>query len=190
MRIRQIKPGWWLDKELRRSLPAAAREYYIGLWMLADDAGWIDWDPERIAAELYPYGVDVVGTLFAGDPIAAREEAVETWTAQLVALSPSDPHLVILDCGHAQLPKLTAHQRFGGRPVYTVREAHARGCARMRADARPGSARGNGIGTVGKGNGTVVTTGETPATTEPTEPTGLKARLGDFSALLREGAKP
>ena len=39
MRIRQIKPGWWLDKELRRGLSADAREFFIGLWMLADDDG-------------------------------------------------------------------------------------------------------------------------------------------------------
>ena len=39
MRIRQIKPSWWLDKDLQTRLSADAREFYIGLWMLADDAG-------------------------------------------------------------------------------------------------------------------------------------------------------
>ena len=61
-RIRQIKPSWFLDKDLRRGTTADAREFYIGLWMLADDAGYLEWDPERIGAELYPF-----------DPIAKRE---------------------------------------------------------------------------------------------------------------------
>lgn len=178
MRIRQIKPGWWLDKELRRGLSADAREFYQGLWMLADDAGWLDWDLERIGAELYPYGV-IVGGLLTPDPIEAREDAVATWAKQLAALSPDDPHLVILACGHARVPKLTKHQRVGGRPVYTVREVHARDCARMRADARGG--------TVGNGrerNGT------------PTPPpdggagVGLKGRLGSLEDILAAGKAP
>jgi hypothetical protein len=179
VRIRQIKPGWWLDKELRRGLSADAREFYIGLWMLSDDAGWLDWDVERIAAELYPYGVDSPGGLLNGDPIESREVAVETWARQLVALSAAHPHLVIEPCGHARLPKLTVHQRFGGRPVYTVRDAHARDCARMRAPV----AR---AGTVGKGNGTVVTPAQEPG--PETTTSGLKAKIGSFESIV--GGKP
>ena len=149
MRIRQIKPSWWLDKDLRTRLDANAREFYIGLWMLADDDGWLDWDVTRIAAELYPYGVNGA-SLFAHDPIEAREQAVADWAQALVALCPNSPHLVILDCGHARVPKIVLHQRFGGRAVYTVKDAHARACARLRADA-PGGTVGNGIGTVGGG---------------------------------------
>ncbi len=173
MRIRQIKPGWWLDKELRRGLSADAREFYIGLWMLADDAGWLDWDLERIGAELYPYGV-LAGGLFTPDPIEAREASVETWARQLEALSPEDPHLVIHDCGHALLPKLATHQRVGGRPVFTMRDAHARGCARMRADARPV--------TVGNGrerNGTPAPSPDGGAGA------GLKDRLGAFEDVVK-----
>lgn len=173
MRIRQIKPGWWLDKELRRGLSAEAREFYIGLWMLADDAGWLEWDVERIAGELYTYGVND-GGLFPADPIESREAAVLTWARQLAGLSPSDPHLVIEPCGHARLPKLATHQRVGGRPVYTVRDAHARGCAPMRADARPGRV-GNGRGTVGNGNVTVG--GQSPTTGED-GPSRFRDRVG------------
>ena len=142
MRIRQIKPSWWLDKDLRTRLDADAREFYIGLWMLADDAGWLKWDVTTIAAELYPFGVNG-GGLFGADPFAERERAVADWAAALMALDAKAPHLVIHDCGHARVPKIVDHQRFGGRPVYTVRDAHARGCARPRADARPGRV-GNG----------------------------------------------
>ena len=142
MRIRQIKPTYWLDKDLQTRMRADAREFYIGLWMLADDAGWLEWDVTRVGAELYPYRSS-----------AARERFVATAAAALQALCPADPHLVIEDCGHARVPKIVEHQKFGGRPVYTVRDAHARGCARMRADARPGRVgdgrERNGIGTVG-----------------------------------------
>lgn len=177
MRIRQIKPGWWLDKDLRRGLSADAREFYIGLWMLADDAGWIDWDLEHIAAELYPYGV-VTGGLFTPDPIEAREAAVATWARQLEALSPDDPHLVLYPCGHAQIPKLTNHQRVGGRPVYTVQVAHARGCARMRADAHNGRV-GNGRERVGNGSAAPSPEGEAGA--------GLKGRLGSYEDIIASG---
>jgi len=180
MRIRQIKPGWWLDKALRRGLTADAREFYIGLWMLADDAGWLEWDLERISAELYPYGVDVPGGLFAGgDPIASREAAVATWTKLLLALDAACPHLVIRDCGHAQLPKLPVHQRVGGRPVYTIRDAHARGCARMRADAHNGRV-GNGSGKVGNGSDGL-------ATNDERANDGLKAKLGSYEDVIAAG---
>lgn len=174
MRIRQIKPGWWTDKEIRRGLSADAREFYIGLWMLADDAGWLDWDVEVIAAELYPFGVS--GGLLAGDPFEEREACVRTWSAQLQSLNAKRPHLVIEDCGHARLTRLTVHQRFGGRPVFTVRDAHARDCARLRAAARGGKV-GNGIGKVGNGSD------GSQATTEKTAG-GLVDRLGTFDQIL------
>ena len=174
MRIRQIKPGWWLDKALRRGLSADAREFYIGLWMLADDAGWIEWDVERIAAELYPFGVGSDGLLSA-DPLEARESSVSVWTAQLVALCPADPHLVMEPCGHARLPKLASHQKLGGRPVYTVRDKHARVCAPLRAVARPGRGR------VGEG---YVKGSAGADANEETSPDGLKARLGEYSTLM------
>lgn len=135
MRIRQIKPSWWLDKDLRTRLNADAREFYIGLWMVADDGGWFDWDVTRIAAELYPYGTNGAG-LFDTDPFVKREQDVAAWGAMLAGMCPARPHLVIYPCGHARVPKIADHQRYGGRPVYTVGRAHERDCARTRADAR------------------------------------------------------
>jgi len=149
VRIRQIKPSWWLDKDLRLRLTAEAREMYVGLWQIADDAGWLTWDVVRIAAELYPYGVGA--SLLDVDPITARERAVTDWADALERLDPAAPHLIVYECGHAHLPKMAAHQRVGGRPVYTVRDAHARDCARMRATRSHGRV-GNGKGTVGNGS--------------------------------------
>lgn len=112
-RIRQIKPSWFLDKELRRGTTADAREFYIGLWMLADDAGYLRWDVERIAAELYPY-----------DGVARRERLVSTWSASLETLNPTEPHLVIYTCGHGRVPKMPAHQRIAGKQSVGVKDEH------------------------------------------------------------------
>lgn len=113
-RIRQIKPSWFLDKELRRGTTADAREFYIGLWMLADDGGYLTWDIERIAAELYPY-----------DGVSRRERLVETWATSLETLNAEEPHLVVYSCGHAAVPKMPAHQRIAGKRTVSVKEAHA-----------------------------------------------------------------
>ena len=50
-----IRPSYWTDDDLHCRLTADIREFYIGLWMLSDDAGYIAWDAERVGAELYPY---------------------------------------------------------------------------------------------------------------------------------------
>lgn len=116
-RIRQIKPSWFLDKDLRRGTTADAREFYIGLWMLADDDGWIAWDTERIGAELYPY-----------DAVSRRERNVERWAGVLETLDPADPHLVVYDCGHGNVPKMPGHQRNAGKVTRSTHEAHLRTC--------------------------------------------------------------
>lgn len=112
-RIRQIKPSWFLDKQLRRGTTADAREFYIGLWMLADDAGYLVWDEERIAAELYPY-----------DPERRREANVAKWAGVLERLNADEPHLIVWDCGHARVPKMPGHQRIAGTQTETVKRAH------------------------------------------------------------------
>lgn len=112
-RIRQIKPSWFLDKELRRGTSADAREFYIGLWMLADDGGYLTWDIERIAAELYPY-----------DGVSRRERLVGQWADSLETLNAEEPHLVVYSCGHARVPKMPAHQRIAGKQSHGIGEAH------------------------------------------------------------------
>jgi hypothetical protein len=134
VRIRQVKPAFWIDEPLSR-LSDGARLFYVGLWMLADDGGWLDWNVPEIGAELYRYKGRRV-----------RERAVERYTEELTRLNGS--RLVRHDCGHAHLTHLTEHQRVGGRPVLTVESAHARDCARMIADDRHGRV---GEGRVGNG---------------------------------------
>lgn len=122
MRIRQIKPEFHSD-ELCASWNADVRLFYIGLWQEADDGGWLEWRIPKIGADLFPY-----------QPRTRRERNIERWAAVLTDAG----RLVIHDCGHAFIPNLTEHQRFGGRPVHTVTSVHARDCARLRADVRHG----------------------------------------------------
>jgi hypothetical protein len=54
VRIRQVRPEFFTD-HVMGALPADVRLTYIGLWCVADDAGWMTWDVDQIAAQLYPY---------------------------------------------------------------------------------------------------------------------------------------
>ena len=76
MRIRQVKPSFWSDSVLAR-LPERSRLFYIGLWMIADDAGWFRADVPEIANELYGY-----------EPARRREDRVSLMLAGLVARLP------------------------------------------------------------------------------------------------------
>lgn len=110
MRIRQVKPEFFADADVS-ALPYAVRLLYIGLWCCADDAGWIEWRPERIAHDLFGY-----------EPRARREGHLAEWSALLVASG----HLAIYDCGCACIPTLPRHQRVTGKQNYRNREAHGK----------------------------------------------------------------
>lgn len=149
MRIRQIKPTIFLDKTLMTKCRADAREFYVGLWMIADDAGWFEWDVASIGAELYRF----VG-------VAKRERDANAHAKTLIDLQPDAPHLVIHDCGHAEVPKMPQHQRISDtKRVRTDYDrhlagrcpAHPRGKPRDDADIPPGI--GKGKGTVRNGTG-------------------------------------
>lgn len=138
MRIRSVKPAYWSDFDLHTRLTPAEREFYVGLWMQADDAGWLAWDVHRIGAELYAY-----------QSVDEREAFINAASTKLQQLDEQEPHLVIHDCGHAQVPKMPLHQHLSGKPVYTVAQAHKscipRDLSRETAEAR------NGNGMVSKG---------------------------------------
>lgn len=108
MRIRVVKPDFWSDSVLSR-LPDGARLFYIGLWMEADDAGWLKWEPREIAAGLYPYR-----------GVRSRERQVEEWF-QLLA---SKGRVILHPCGHAVIPTFGRHQRTGGNRQTRVRDIH------------------------------------------------------------------
>lgn len=140
MRIRQVKPAFWTDETLAPLIQLGDTAlFYIGLWMQADDAGFIRWEPRRIAAELYPY-----------EALESREAAV---LMHKVALEGAG-RLRVYKCGHALIPRLTEHQRLGGEDhrVYTFRNEHNK-CRAPRVPAGPRQSPPGrvGEGRVGKG---------------------------------------
>jgi hypothetical protein len=128
MRIRQVKPAYWTDRTLA-SLSYPARLFYIGLWCVADDAGYIDWDLDELGALLFPYEVP-----------HRRERHLSAWSVELVACG----RVMVLDCGCAVIPTLEQHQRHaGGNRSYAARDRHiAHKSVQVQID---------GAGTVGNG---------------------------------------
>lgn len=111
MRIRQVKPSFWVDKTMA-GLPEGTRLAYIGLWMLADDEGFIDWDVEQAAAELYPF-----------EAVKRRERLLGERVVQLI-----DRGRVrsFTDCRCLHIPTLKGHQRVSGVRSTRYAEAHAK----------------------------------------------------------------
>lgn len=108
MRIRQVRPEFWSD-EIVAALPDGARLFYIGLWNVADDAGWLEWRPSRIGALLYPY-----------ESARRRESNITAWALRLT----DKARLVIHECGCAVIPTLPKHQRISGTQSFTIRDLH------------------------------------------------------------------
>ena len=107
MRVRLIRPAYWTDADLHTRLSAEAREFYIGLWMLSDDAGFVTWDIDRMGAELYPF-----------ESLAWRREHIPMWLDAL------DSHAVLLECGkHVLISSLPRHQ-YPPKPSFQNRRAH------------------------------------------------------------------
>lgn len=162
MRIRSVKPDYWKDGRLHNTpgISADVREFYIGCWGLADDAGFMRWDVPEIAGELYR---------FRG--VQRRERNVTEWARRLVALG----RLMLLTCDHAYLPTLTKHQRLGGSRSEGVWKEHQQcipGHVQTSTDSSESSP------TVGKGEVGEVKEGEfsEPDLTNITDPK-LRQRL-------------
>lgn len=112
MKARQVKPQFWRDSTIAK-LPPALRLFYIGTWMLADDAGVMQYDLPSIAADLYPY-----------EPVAKREKETNAHVATLQQLE----KLVLLPCGrHALVPSVPEHP-MGGRPTDQYQREHQHRC--------------------------------------------------------------
>lgn len=112
------------------SIPPAARLFYVGLWMLADDSGYFRWDVAQIGAELYSF-----------EPRVRRERNVASWGDVLETAGRIERY----PCGHAFIPTLTDHQRMSAatKRVKTFEREHERcaadgsGHPRTPADPRP-----------------------------------------------------
>lgn len=142
MRIRQVKPAFWSDAKLA-SLPEGTRLFYIGLWMVADDAGWLRWDPAEVARDLYGY-----------QERRSREKRVASMFEQLRAAG----RVVLHECGHVEVPKLSDHQHLAGstKQVRTTFNEHLRGCVSpSRADPQEPAGNREPPHRLGNGNGKV-----------------------------------
>lgn len=139
MRIRQIKPEFFRDREMA-SLSADQREFYVGLWLEADDAGWLRWDVVQIGADLYP---------FRG--ATHRERQCAKWGDLLDGMGKIQRYA----CGHAFLPTFTRHQHFSGatKQVLTIRNDHSRCSPPLPAGTREDPPLPASIGTVGMSKG-------------------------------------
>lgn len=107
-----MKPAFWTDSRVA-NLAAPVRLTYIGLWMVADDAGWFRWDVAQIANELYGY-----------EARSRREKAVARHFEALVEAG----RVVRYPCDHAQIPTMAGHQHLAGttRRVTTVEAEHTK----------------------------------------------------------------
>jgi hypothetical protein len=70
MRIRSLKPEFFTDRVTGR-WPAELALFYQALWVLADDEGRFEWEPEGIRGQLFPYRSLI-------DPCALMEELRKT----------------------------------------------------------------------------------------------------------------
>jgi hypothetical protein len=159
VRVRLIRPAYWTDTDLHTRLTADQREFYVGLWMLADDDGYVSWDVDRVGAELYPYR-----------PLRWRRKNVPAW---LEVIGPA--HARLLECGrHVLVPNLPKYQS-PPRPSSQVKREHMAACGatlRQVVPAREGKGKeGNGLD-VGAPAGA-----------------GLKARLGELEDVLAAGRR-
>jgi hypothetical protein len=110
VRIRQVRPEFFSDPVLG-SLTPDARLTYIGLWCIADDAGWLEWDLSSIATMLCPY-----------ESVRVRDRRVLKAAESLVGAG----RVQAFDCGCAFIPRLADHQKIGGNKSFTSRERHER----------------------------------------------------------------
>lgn len=99
MRGRYLMREYWSDSDLFLRLDAREREVYVGLWMLADDEGWLPRDVPAIAAALYRYE----------DLRAIREAFVRKALARLRDLGKLSSHR----CGCLFLPAVAKYPRAG-----------------------------------------------------------------------------
>ena len=128
MRARLIRPEFFRDSRMGR-LSRDLRLFYISIWTVADDAGFLEWDPVEIGAALYPY-----------DPPDERERNVKEWAKVLVR----EKRIEVLSCKkHARIPTIERWKIPGGKQYYGVRTDHEKGCRSVPKRSRSGSIRTN-----------------------------------------------
>lgn len=113
MRGRYLMREYWEDSDLFLRLTSEQREVYQGLWMLADDAGWMPRDVPAISASIYRY-----------EDRAVRESRVKTALGRLGDLGKVLSHRCCL-----YIPAVEAYPRSGKRTQehWKEHERHSKG---------------------------------------------------------------
>jgi hypothetical protein len=109
VRIRQVRPEFFTDPITAR-LPAEVRLFYIGLWCVADDAGYLEWNVDQLGALLYPY-----------QSIRVRTRTVERAGECLVTAGRLRSYTY---CECRLVTHLEEHQKIGGNKSFVVRDEH------------------------------------------------------------------
>ena len=137
VRIRQIRPEFFTDPVTAHMAPAT-QVTYIGLWCVADDAGWLECDLDQLGALLYPYKSGRV-----------RTQIVVRACIDLEKIG----RLLRWECGCALIPTLSEHQKIGGNKSFVVRDKHSKHKS-IRVHTNPdGSIRNVTVSKVGNGTG-------------------------------------
>jgi chromosome condensin MukBEF MukE localization factor len=107
LRGRYLMREYWSDSDLFLRLTAEEREVYVGLWMLADDSGWLPRDIEAIGANLAQY-VD-------REP---RSKRIRAALDRLRAIGKVES----LRCGCLHLPAVERYPRAGQKSADHLKE--------------------------------------------------------------------
>jgi hypothetical protein len=119
MRGRYLLREFWSDVELQTALDAEERWFLVGLWMLADDGGWLEWNPVYIGQQLYQY-----------EDRAKREQDAAEHLETILALGKAKRY----SCGHVFLPAAAVYKRPGrsSEASFEVERAHLSEAKRKR----------------------------------------------------------
>jgi len=165
MRTRLMRPTFWADQTIA-SLPVAVRLTFVGLWGLSDDAGFFEWRPGEIAAELYRW-----------DPVKARQRHVEAHLASLAEAGPVQQ----LPCGrHGLIPSMPKHRIQSGRHTFGTREEHLGTCVAGPGIPRPAASRSLSVTESVEGSARIGSDRALPRSTSPLDDVAIE--LGGFAA--------
>lgn len=112
LRGRYLMREYWGDADLHRRLSADQRELLVGLWMLADDEGFLPRDIGEISAALYRF-----------EDIAPRERRVRAGLDRLRELAKVQSHR----CGCLFVPAVVRYPRAGKKSTehWAVHQKHS-----------------------------------------------------------------
>lgn len=123
MRTRAVRPGFWEDSTMAE-LPISARLTYVGLWCLADDAGYFELNVREIGGALYRH-----------EPRGAVDKRVREAIERLVELE----RVTLLACGrHAVIPTLPNYRYNAGEQLFTTQKKHRERCEGEQLKVLPG----------------------------------------------------